>query len=164
MTVLAAGPSGNNPTLASFGHDPWWLIIIKVLAIFVFLLLGTLFTIWAERRVIGRMQQRPGPNRAGKFGLLQTLMDGIKLALMEDIVPRGVDRLLFVIAPAISAIPAFISFAVIPWGPEVSIGGHWTPLQLSDLPVAVLLILASRSMADYGNVLSGYTPNSPYSL
>jgi len=60
-TVLAAGPSGDIPTLASFGHDPWWLVIIKVLVIFVFLLLGTLFTIWAERRVVGRMQQRPGP-------------------------------------------------------------------------------------------------------
>jgi NADH-quinone oxidoreductase subunit H len=165
MRILAAaGPNRNSPTLADFGHDPWWIIIIKVLVVFVFLMLGTLMAIWAERRVIGRMQQRSGPNRAGKFGLLQTLMDGIKLALMEDIVPRGVDRLLFVIAPAISAIPAFISFAVIPWGPEVSIGGHWTPLQLSDLPVAVLLILAMSSMAVYGIVLSGYSANSPYSL
>jgi NADH-quinone oxidoreductase subunit H len=164
MTVLAAGPSGNNPTLASFGSDPWWLIIIKVLAIFVFLLLGTLFTIWAERRVIGRMQQRPGPNRAGKFGLLQSLMDGIKLALMEDIVPRGVDKLLFIIAPAVSAIPAFISFAIIPFGPVVSIFGVRTPLQLADLPVAVLLVLAMSSMAVYGIVLAGWASASPYSL
>src|ERR1700733_5115047 len=164
MTVLAAGPSGNNPTLASFGHDPWWLIIIKVLAIFVFLLLGTLFAIWAERRVIGRMQQRPGPNRAGKFGLLQSLMDGIKLALVEDIVPRGVDKLLFVIAPALSAIPAFISFAIIPLGPVVSIFGVRTPLQLADLPVAVLLVLAMSSMAVYGIVLAGWASASPYSL
>ena len=164
MTVLAAGPSGNDPTLASFGHDPWWLIIIKVLAIFVFLLLGTLFAIWAERRVIGRMQQRPGPNRAGKFGLLQSLMDGIKLALMEDIIPRGVDKLLFVIAPAVAAIPAFISFAIIPLGPVVSIFGVRTPLQLADLPVAVLLVLAMSSMAVYGIVLAGWSSNSPYSL
>jgi NADH-quinone oxidoreductase subunit H len=164
MTVLAAGPSGDNPTLASFGHDPWWLVIIKVLVIFVFLLLGTLFTIWAERRVIGRMQQRPGPNRAGKFGLLQSLMDGIKLALTEDIVPRGVDKLLFVIAPALSVIPAFISFAIIPFGPIVSIFGVRTPLQLADLPVAVLLVLAMSSMAVYGIVLAGWASNSPYSL
>src|SRR5580692_4807402 len=109
MTVLAAGPSGNNPTLADFGHDPWWLVIIKVLAIFVFLLLGTIIAIWAERRILGRMQQRLGPNRAGKFGLLQTLMDGIKLALKEDIVPRGVDKILFMVAPAISVAPAFLS-------------------------------------------------------
>jgi NADH-quinone oxidoreductase subunit H len=164
MRVLAAGPSGNTPTLASFGHDPWWLIIIKVLVIFVFLLLGTLFTIWAERRVIGRMQQRPGPNRAGKFGLLQSLMDGIKLALMEDIIPRGVDKFLFIIAPAVSAIPAFISFAIIPFGPVVSIFGVRTPLQLADLPVAVLLVLAMSSMAVYGIVLAGWASASPYSL
>jgi NADH-quinone oxidoreductase subunit H len=165
MRVLAAAsPNRNSPTLADFGHDTWWIIIIKVLMVFAFLMLATLMAIWAERRIIGRMQQRPGPNRAGKFGLLQTLMDGVKLGLMEDIVPRGVDRLLFMIAPAISMIPAFLSFAVIPWGPEVSIGGHWTPLQLTDLPVAVLLILAMSSMGVYGIVLSGWAANSPYSL
>jgi NADH-quinone oxidoreductase subunit H len=164
MTGLAATPPSNVPTLASFGHDPWWIVILKVLVIFLFLLLGTLFAIWAERRIIGRMQQRPGPNRAGKFGLLQSLMDGIKLALMEDIVPRGVDKLLFVIAPAISVIPAFVSFAVIPWGPIVSIAGHRTPLQLSDLPVAVLLVIAMSSLGVYGIVLAGWSAQSPYSL
>jgi NADH-quinone oxidoreductase subunit H len=165
MTGLAAAkPASNVPTLADFGHDPWWLVIVKVLIIFVFLLLTTLMAIWAERRVLGRMQQRSGPNRAGKFGLLQSLMDGIKLALMEDIVPRGVDRLLFMIAPAISVIPAFVSFAVIPWGPIVSIGGHETPLQLTDLPVAVLLILAMSSLGVYGIVLAGWSAQSPYSL
>jgi NADH-quinone oxidoreductase subunit H len=160
----AASPPSNVPTLASFGHDAWWIVILKVLVIFLFLLLGTLFAIWAERRIIGRMQQRPGPNRAGKFGLLQSLMDGIKLALMEDIVPRGVDKLLFMIAPAISVIPAFISFAVIPWGPIVSIAGHRTPLQLSDLPVAVLLVIAMSSLGVYGIVLAGWSAQSPYSL
>jgi NADH-quinone oxidoreductase subunit H len=164
MRGLAAAPQSNVPTLASFGHDPWWITIIKVLIIFIFLMVTTLYTIWAERKVLGRMQARPGPNRAGKFGLLQTLMDGIKLALMEDIVPRGVDKLLFVIAPAISVIPAFIGFAVIPWGPIVSIAGHRTPLQLTDLPVAVLLLLAMSSMGVYGIVLSGWSANSPYSL
>jgi NADH-quinone oxidoreductase subunit H len=158
--LLAAG----DPTLASFYNQPWWLVIIKVLFIFVFLLLVTLFMIWAERRVIGRMQQRPGPNRAGKFGLLQSLMDGIKLALKEDIVPRGVDRLLFWLAPAIAAIPAFISFAIIPFGPEVSIFGTATPLQLADLPVAVLLVLAMSSMGVYGIVLAGWASGSPYPL
>jgi NADH-quinone oxidoreductase subunit H len=162
--IDAAGPASNIPTLASFGHDAWWIMFLKVLIVFLFLLLGTLFTIWAERRVIGRMQQRPGPNRAGKFGLLQTLMDGIKLALKEDMIPRGVDKLLFVIAPILSAIPAFISFAVIPWGPIVSVFGHRTPLQVTDLPVAVLLILAMSSMAVYGIVLAGWSANSPYSL
>jgi NADH-quinone oxidoreductase subunit H len=165
MTGLAVGAQDSTlPTLSDFGHDPWWLVIIKVLAVFLFLLLGTLFAIWAERRVLGRMQARPGPNRAGKFGLLQSLMDGIKLALMEDIVPRGVDKVLFWAAPAISVIPAFISFAVIPWGPMVSIAGVHTPLQLADLPVAVLLVLAMSSMGVYGIVLAGWSASSPYSL
>jgi len=166
MTGLAVGsPASNVPTLPpSFGHDAWWIVVLKVLVVFVFLLVTTLMAIWAERRIIGRMQQRPGPNRAGKFGLLQSLMDGIKLALVEDIVPRGVDRLLFVIAPGISVIPAFVSFAVIPWGPIVSIAGHRTPLQLTDLPVAVLLVLAMSSLGVYGIVLAGWSAQSPYSL
>jgi NADH-quinone oxidoreductase subunit H len=173
LVTLAGGIGGSSPlatavagepTLADFGHDPWWLIVIKVLALFLFLLLGVLITIWAERRVLGFMQNRLGPNRAGPFGLLQTLMDGIKLALMEDIVPRGVDRVLFWLAPAISVIPAFISIAVIPFGPIVSIFGVRTPLQLTDLPVAVLLVLAMSSMGVYGIVLSGWSASSPYSL
>jgi NADH-quinone oxidoreductase subunit H len=164
-TVLASNQgTGHGPTLADFGLDPWWLILLKVIVIFVFLLVATLLTIWAERRVIGRMQNRPGPNRAGKFGLLQSLMDGIKLALMEDIIPRGVDKVLFVLAPAVAMIPAFISLSIIPFGPEVSIAGHHTPLQLSDLPVAVLLVLAMSSMAVYGIVLAGWASASPYSL
>lgn len=159
---LAAGP--DSPAAVLISSDPWWLTGLKVLVVFAFLMVGTLLMIWAERRVIGRMQQRPGPNRAGKFGLLQSLMDGIKLPLKEDIIPRGVDKLLFVLAPAIAAIPAFIGFAVIPFGANVSIFGHWTALQVSDLPVAVLLILAMSSMGVYGIVLAGWSSNSPYSL
>jgi NADH-quinone oxidoreductase subunit H len=156
--------SANTTTSALIDNDPWWLTAIKVLVVFAFLMLTTLLMIWAERRVIGRMQQRPGPNRAGPFGLLQSLMDGIKLPLKEDIVPRGVNKLLFVIAPAIAAIPAFISFAIIPVGPVVSIFGHRTPLQLANLPVAVLLVLAMSSMGVYGIVLAGWSSTSPYSL
>jgi NADH-quinone oxidoreductase subunit H len=156
--------SAHTTTSALIDNDPWWLTAIKVLVIFVFLMLATLLMIWAERRVIGRMQQRPGPNRAGKFGLLQSLMDGIKLPLKEDIVPRGVDKVLFWLAPAIATIPAFISFAIIPVGPVVSIFGHQTPLQLANLPVAVLLVLAMSSMGVYGIVLAGWSSSSPYSL
>jgi NADH-quinone oxidoreductase subunit H len=167
-TVLAASASsasaGTGPTLASFNYTPWWLVLLKVVVIFVFLLVTTLLAIWAERRVLGRMQNRPGPNRAGPFGILQSLLDGIKLALMEDIVPRGVDKVLFVLAPAVSAIPAFISLSIIPFGPEVSIAGVHTPLQLSDLSVAVLLVLAMSSMGVYGIVLAGWASASPYSL
>jgi NADH-quinone oxidoreductase subunit H len=158
--VLAAA----DPTLASFYHQPWWLVVIKVLFVFLFLMIMTLFAIWAERRVIGRMQQRPGPNRAGPFGLLQSLMDGVKLPLKEDIIPTNVDKLLFWLAPAIAVIPAFISFAIIPFGPEVSIFGVQTPLQLADLPVAVLLVLAMSSIGVYGIVLAGWASESPYPL
>jgi NADH-quinone oxidoreductase subunit H len=164
LALRAGAPGPTFPTLSDFGHDPWWLVIIKVLAVFLFLLLGTLFAIWAERRVLGYMQSRPGPNRAGPFGLLQSLMDGIKLALQEDIVPRGVDKVLFWTAPAISVIPAFISIAIIPFGPMVSIFGVRTPLQVTDLPVAVLLVLAMSSMSVYGIVLAGWSSTSPYPL
>ena len=157
-------PPADNPTLASFGHDPWWMIILKVAFIFIFLLLMTLFMIWAERRLIGRMQTRPGPNRAGPFGLLQPVADALKLPLKEDIIPLGVDKILFILAPIIAAVPAFISFAIIPFGPIVSIFHHRTPLQLADLPVAVLLVLAMSSIGVYGIVLAGWSSSSPYSL
>src|SRR5690348_11002872 len=162
--TLASAPPPPDPTLASFYGQPWWMIVLKVVILFVFLMLLTLFAIWAERRIIGRMQQRPGPNRAGPFGLLQSLMDGLKLPLKEDIVPRGVDKALFWLAPAIAVIPAFISFAIIPFGPEVSIFGVRTPLQLADLPVGVLLVLAMSSIGVYGIVLAGWSSASPYSL
>jgi NADH-quinone oxidoreductase subunit H len=170
MISLASAPSGapyaarSSVSLASFYGQPWWMILLKVVVVFLFLMLVTLFAIWAERRVIGRMQQRPGPNRAGPFGLLQALLDGIKLPLKEDIVPRDVDKLMFWIAPAISVIPAFVSFSIIPFGPEVSIAGVRTPLQVADLPVAVLLVLAMSSIGVYGIVLAGWASDSPYSL
>ena len=157
-------PVAAEPTLEDFGSDPWWLIGGKVIAIFAFLVVTVLLTMWFERRLIGRMQLRVGPNRAGPFGLLQGLADGIKLALKEDIVPRQVDKVVFVLAPIMSAVPAFISFAIIPVGPTVSIFGHETPLQGTDLPVAVLLVLAMASMGVYGIVLAGWSSMSPYSL
>ncbi|HEX2821582.1 MAG TPA: NADH-quinone oxidoreductase subunit NuoH [Streptosporangiaceae bacterium] len=160
--VLAA--PATDPTLADFNQLIWWLVLLKVGIVFVFLLLTTMLMIWAERRVIGRMQSRPGPNRAGPFGLLQPIADALKLPLKEDIIPRGADRLVFIIAPVISGATAFISFSVIPWGPEVSIFHHHTPLQLTDLPVAVLLILAMSSIGVYGIVLAGWSSGSTYSL
>jgi NADH-quinone oxidoreductase subunit H len=165
MTNLAAGAvSAADPTTASFSHLVWWIIAIKVIAIFLFLLLWQIFMIWAERRVIGRMQNRPGPNRWGPFGLLQPVADALKLPLKEDIVPRQVDKLIFSLAPILSAAPALVSFAIIPLGPEVSIFGVRTPLQLTDLPVAVLLVLAMSSISVYGIVLAGWSSGSPYSI
>jgi NADH-quinone oxidoreductase subunit H len=158
-----AAPAAN-PTLSDFNQLIWWMVLLKVGIVFLFLLLTTMFMIWAERRVIARMQNRSGPNRAGPYGLLQPIADALKLPLKEDIIPTGVDKLVFVVAPVLSAATAFIAFAVIPWGPEVSIFHHHTPLQLADLPVAVLLILAMSSIGVYGIVLAGWASGSPYSL
>ena len=158
-----AGPA-SEPTLGDFNELIWWMVLLKVGIIFVFLLLTTMFLIWAERRVIGRMQNRPGPNRAGPFGLLQPIADALKLPLKEDIIPTGADKLIFVLAPIVSAAPAFVAFAIVPWGTTVSIFHHQTPLQLTDLPVAVLLVLAMSSIGVYGIVLAGWSSGSPYSL
>ena len=96
-----------------------WLVIVKAVLIFVILVLLTLFNIWWERRVVARMQHRIGPNVHGPFGLLQSLADGVKLALKEDIIPKAADKLVFILAPVIATVPAFVTFAVIPFGPEV---------------------------------------------
>ncbi|BBX71302.1 NADH-quinone oxidoreductase subunit NuoH [Mycolicibacterium psychrotolerans] len=151
-----------DPTL--FGHDPWWLILGKSLGIFVFLLLTVLTAILLERKILGRMQLRFGPNRVGPHGLLQSLADGVKLALKEGLIPAGVDKWIYLAAPVISVIPAFMAFAVIPLGGEVSIFGHRTALQLTDLPVAVLYILAVTSIGVYGIVLAGWASGSVYPL
>jgi NADH-quinone oxidoreductase subunit H len=153
-----------SPTLADFSQLIWWMVLLKVGIVFAFLILTTIFMIWFERRVIGRMQNRPGPNRAGPFGLLQPIADALKLPLKEDIIPTTVDKLIFVVAPIIAAAASLVSFAIIPWGPVVSIFHHQTPLQVTDLPVAVLLVLAMSSVGVYGIVLAGWSSNSPYAL
>jgi len=163
MRLLAASTTGG-ADLSAFGHDPWWIIVIKTVVIFVFLMLTTVMMIWAERRIIGRMQQRPGPNRVGPFGMVQGLADGVKLMLKEDLIPAIVDKPLYILAPLVATIPAFLSFAVIPVGPVVSIFGHHTPLQITDLPVAVLFILAMAAVGVYGIVLAGWSSQSPYPL
>ncbi|HMZ14816.1 MAG TPA: NADH-quinone oxidoreductase subunit NuoH [Mycobacterium sp.] len=151
-----------DPTV--FGHDPWWLILVKAVAIFVFLLLTVLVAILLERKVLGRMQMRYGPNRVGPFGVLQSLADGIKLALKEGLVPAGVDRPIYLMAPVISVTTAILGFAVMPMGPVVSVFGHHTPLQLTDLPVGVLYVLAITSIGVYGIVLAGWASGSTYPL
>ncbi len=147
-----------------FGADPWWLVIGKAVAIFGLLVLLTLFTIWWERRVVSRMQNRIGPNRVGPFGLLQSLMDGFKLAFKEEVIPKAAHVGVYWIAPVISATAAFIAFAVIPFGPTVSVFGVETPLQLTDFPVSVLYVLAIASIGVYGLVLAGWSSGSTYPL
>ena len=157
--------AAENPA-ADFSQDNGWVVLGKAVFVFVFLVLATLFMIWAERRVVARMQSRPGPNRVGPFGLLQSLADGVKLALKEDIIPKAADRAVFILAPIISATTAFVAFAVIPFGPEARIPftDIVTPLQLTDLPVAVLYILAVASVGVYGIVLAGWSSGSTYPL
>ena len=147
-----------------FGNDPWWLVLGKSVAVFALLVLLTLFTIWWERRVVSRMQNRIGPNRVGPQGLLQSLMDGFKLAFKEEIIPKAAHVGVYWIAPVISATAAFIAFAVIPFGPTVSIFGVETPLQLTDFPVSVLYVLAIASIGVYGLVLAGWSSGSTYPL
>ncbi|HTY71764.1 MAG TPA: NADH-quinone oxidoreductase subunit NuoH [Actinomycetes bacterium] len=159
LTLAAAAPYAPPPF-----DDPWWISLIKVLGVFVLLVLLTLFTIWAERRVVGRMQNRIGPNRVGPEGLLQSLMDGIKLALKEQILPKAADNWVYVLAPLIATGTAFLAFGVIPLGPEVSMFGHETPLQVSDFPIAVLYVVAAASIGIYGIVLGGWSSGSTYPL
>ena len=150
--------------LSAFGQDPWWLVLVKAGLIFVVLVLLTLFNIWWERRVVARMQHRIGPNVHGPFGLLQSLADGVKLAFKEDLIPKAADKVVFVLAPVIAVIPAFVTFSVVPFGPEVTMFGERTPLQLTDMPVAVLFVMAIASIGIYGIVLGGWSSGSTYSL
>ena len=151
-------------TAQLIGADPGWLIAVKALIVFALCVVLTLMSVWGERRLVGRMQQRPGPNRVGPFGLIQALADGVKLALKEDIIPTAADKIVFVLAPIISATTCFMSFAVIPISGEVTMFGHKTALQLTDIPVGVLYILAIASVGVYGIVLAGWSSGSTYPL
>jgi NADH-quinone oxidoreductase subunit H len=163
LAVAAATPAPSQ-NLPGFGDAPFWLDLIKVLMVFVFLVVMTLFSIIFERKVVGRMQNRIGPNRVGPWGLLQSLADGVKLAFKEEIIPLLADKPVYFLAPILSAVPAFVAFAVIPFGPRVSMFGHHTNLQLTDLPVGVLLVFACSSLGVYGIVLSGWASGSVYPL
>lgn len=149
---------------AALAHTPWWLSLIKAVFVFVFLVVSTLVMIWAERRVVARMQQRVGPNRVGPLGLLQGLADGVKLALKEDIIPTAADKAVFILAPIIAAVTCFLAYAVIPLGPIVSIFGYHTPLQLTDFSISTLFVLAITSIGVYGIVLAGWSSGSTYPL
>ena len=144
--------------------DPGWVIALKGLLIFVLCVLLTLMSVWGERRIVARMQMRLGPNRVGPFGLIQALADGVKLALKEDIIPKAADRAVFILAPIISATTCFMAFAVIPMTGVVNFFGQETIMQLTDLPVGVLYVLATASIGVYGIVLAGWSSGSTYPL
>ncbi len=151
-------------TAELLAKDPGWIIVVKALIVFVICVISTLMAVWTERRVLAKMQLRTGPNRVGKFGLLQSLSDGVKLALKEDIIPAAADKVVFIIAPIIATAMCFMAFAVIPMTGEVNLFGHQTALQLTDLPVGVLYILAVTSIGVYGVVLAGWSSGSTYPL
>ena len=144
--------------------DPVWMIVVKGLIVFVLCVLLTLLAVWGERKIVARMQLRVGPNRAGPGGILVSLADGVKLALKEDIIPKAADRVVFILAPVISAATCFLAFAVIPMTGKVIFFGEETIMQLTDIPVGVLYVLAATSIGVYGIVLAGWSSGSTYPL
>lgn len=151
---------------------PLLIILLKVVAIFAIGLLVTMFMVWFERKAIAGMQNRIGPNKAGPWGLLQTLADGIKLFFKEDLIPEKADRFVFKLAPFLAFVPAFLVWSVIPLGGDFSNGkdgtvtwfGEVTRVQLADPPVGILLVLALSSVAVYGIMLAGWSSGSKYPL
>ena len=149
------------------GHVSWSVlavVLIKVVAAFVLLLVSVMLYIWGMRKVIADMQNRIGPNRAGPYGVLQTLADGIKLFFKEQSIPTTADRPVFRLAPYLSILPAFLMFCIVPIGGTVSILGHRTYLQVADLPMGALFILAMSGLGVYGVMLAGWASGSKYPL
>ena len=151
-----------------YAHGVHWaellVVAIKVVVAFGVLLVSVMLMIWFERKVISDMQARIGPNRAGPWGLLQTLADGIKLFFKEDLLPERADRFVFKLAPYLSILPAFLSFAIVPVGGVVTVSGHTFELQVADPPVGILFLLAMSSVSVYGVMLAGWSSGSKYPL
>jgi NADH-quinone oxidoreductase subunit H len=146
-----------------------WIVGLIILVVKLSVVLGCVLTlaaylVWAERKILARLQVRYGPNRAGKFGLLQPLADSIKMVTKEDIVPEAADRMIFLAAPAVVATGALFMFAVVPFGPTVTIVGKRIPMVISDLNVGLLYVFALSSLGVYGVALGGWASNSKYSL
>ncbi|MCC7075887.1 MAG: NADH-quinone oxidoreductase subunit NuoH [Acidimicrobiia bacterium] len=154
--------------------DGWTALIGTgtVVAVFVVVMLMVILAVWAERRVAAVMQTRIGPNRAGPFGLLQTIADGIKLLMKESITPRQVDRLVYELAPLLAVLPAFLALAIVPFGPGFCIGGQGTDcsggyfvdMQIANLNVGVLWFLSMSAIGVYAALLAGWGSGSKYPL
>jgi len=149
---------------ADFSQDNGWVSLVKAVVIIVFLLTSVLFALWFERRVVARMQRRPGPNWHGPFGSLQSFADAGKLLFKEDMTVKAADKLIFILAPMISVTCSLLIFAVIPFGPAVEVFGITTPLQLTDFSGSVLYILGVTALGVYGIVLGGWSSGSTYPL
>ena len=141
-----------------------WIPLIKAVLVVLALLLAGAYMTWGERKICARFQVRYGPNRAGRFGLLQPLADAVKAIFKEEIVPDHVDKVLYIIAPGISFAAVLITFAVIPFGPEISLFGHSVGLWIGDVNVGLLFLLAVAGLGAYGAVLGGWSSNNKYSL
>jgi len=139
-------------------------LLLKMALMLVVLLLLAAYLVWAERKFLARLQVRYGPNRAGKFGLLQPIADGIKMITKEDVMPDGADRFIFLLAPAVVAATALLMFAVVPFGEEITLFGQTIPMVISDLNVGLLFVFALSSLGVYGVALGGWASNSKYSL
>ncbi|MFU8839680.1 MAG: complex I subunit 1/NuoH family protein [Nitriliruptoraceae bacterium] len=144
--------------------QPLWVPLFQAVVVFAYYLLITAVLIWAERRVVARMQSRLGPNRIGPFGAFQTLVDGVKMFFKEDLTPGMVNRTIYTVAPVVGVIAGFLSIAVIPIGGEVTLFGETFTLVVADLSIGVLWILALGSIHVYSVFLAGWSSNSPYPL
>ena len=140
------------------------LFAAKLGIVFFVILTLAAYLVFAERKILAWIQDRKGPNRVGPFGLLQPLADLIKLLTKEDFIPAAADKWLFCLAPALAAIPAILTFAVIPFGAPVTVAGHEVPMLVADLNVGLLFFLALSSIAVYGVAIGGWASNSKYSL
>ncbi len=148
------------------------LVIVMVVASFVICLVATMFMVWYERKVVSRLQNRIGPNVAGPFGLFQTLADGTKFFMKEDIIPTKADRFVFQLAPYLSLVPAFLTFTLVPFAGDFSDGKSGTSTvfgreffwQVADVPVGILFFLAMSSIGIYGVMLAGWSSGSKYPL
>lgn len=161
-TLISAGVPEYQ--VADYSDDTWWLALIKAIFLILFLIVSVIMALWVERRSLGLMQTRKGPNVAGPLGLFQALADAGKMMFKEDIWTKRSDKFLYFLAPVIMAFSAFSVLAVIPFGPNVHMFGHSTPLQLADTPVAALYILAITSLGLYGIVLGGWSARSTLPL
>lgn len=140
------------------------ILLIKMGLVLAVLLFLAAYLVWAERKLLARLQVRLGPNRAGIFGLLQPIADSIKMLTKEDIVPEQADRFIFLLAPAVVAVTALLMFAVVPFGPTIVLWGKEVPLVISDINVGLLFIFAMASLGVYGVALGGWASNSKFAL
>jgi NADH-quinone oxidoreductase subunit H len=155
MTIVAANGANG---------EPWWIALIKALIVINLVLFGFAYLTLLERKVMGRMQLRYGPNRVGPFGLLQPIADLVKLIRKESFFPAAANDVLYIMGPFLAAFTAMTTFSVIPWGPGWEIGGYQVNGYVADLPIALLLIFAVGSLGVYGFIVGGWASDSKFSL